>query len=107
MNIENHAMVIIGNANAAISTLNPITATNHDVIVVPILAHIIAPIALESQIRFAPTNHNIITATTLLLCSIHVISVPDSIHFNGVFVVVRRNFLSHALPTCLILSEKR
>lgn len=105
--IENHAMVITGNANAAISILNPRIATNQDVIVVPILAHIIAQIPLDNQITFAPTNQSIISVTTVLLWIIPVTRALDNIHFNGVFVVVRRNFLSHALPTCLILSEKR
>ncbi len=106
MKIENQDIVISGNAIAAISSLNHNTATIQEVIVVPILAHIIAPIALPRSIKLAQTNHNIITATTVLLGRIGVTREPDNIPLSGVLVVLRSSLFKEILPTCLILSEK-
>jgi len=104
--IEKPDIVIIGNAIIEISNLNHNTATIQEVIVVPILAPIIAQIALPRSIKLAQTNHKTITVTTVLLCKIHVTRDPDKIPFNGVFVVLRSNLFKTTLPTCLILSEK-
>ncbi len=104
--IENHAIVMIGNAITAISSLNHKTAIIQEVIVVQILAPTIAHIALHRVIKFAQTKPNIITVTTVLLCKIAVTKVPEKIPLIGVLVVVRRNLFRAMLQTCLILSEK-
>jgi len=105
INNENQPKTISGRATADTSTLNHKNATIQDVVVVHILAHIMAPIAPPKSIIFAPTNPKTIIVIIVLLWEIPEAIEPETMPFNGVFVVLRRSLLSAILPICFILSE--
>lgn len=67
MIVASHPIPIIGRANASISTLNHRNETSHGVSVVHMLAQITTPSAFDKPITHAPTNHNVIIVTIVLL----------------------------------------
>lgn len=107
MILASPARPMSGNATASRLSLNPKMAIIHALMVLPILAPIIVPIAFSKLIIFAHTNPNIIKLITELLCNMAVVRVPEMIPLIGLSVHFWIIFLKNFPPTFFILIWKR
>src|SRR5690606_22793422 len=88
----NAPTAIMGKAKVVIENLTPSKATIQPVLVVPILAHIITPIAWEKLNTPAPTKPIVASVVAVEDCTIKVKPIPEHIDLNGVPV----NLVSHS-----------